>query len=111
MNKDKLIIKLGNLLSDISERYYYAGWLEGTEYYVPELCGRAIKSNSAQPWGHGEVTPAKAKKLVEISKELGHWVKLNDAGIGYESFNPFPIPNEILLKLNHELQLERKEDR
>jgi hypothetical protein len=109
--KTKLIQELGELMSDISERCYYAGWLGGTEYFVPVLCRRALETNNAQPWGHGEVTPNDAKSLTDISDKLGNWVNLDEAGIGYEEFNPFPIPKEYLENLDRELKIGKQKCR
>ena len=81
-------------MSEISEECYYAGWLNGTEYFVPELCRRARDLGKSQTWGHGEVGPQKAEELFKIAELLGHWVDLDEMGSGYDPHDPFPIPPE-----------------
>ena len=91
-------------MSSISEEAYYAGWYDGTEYYVPELCRRAIRTQRPQRWSRAIVTPGQAQELMGIVGTLGHWVKLNDEGTGYEPFDPFPIPLEYRQELNKDLK-------
>ena len=85
---------LGQEMSDISEDCYCAGWLGGTEYVVPELCRRAAESGRPQWWGPDVVTPERARGLVHLAEQLGHWADLDEAGVGYVPFRPFPIPPE-----------------
>jgi hypothetical protein len=99
---ERLIAELGRLMSDCSEDCHYAGWLGDTEYLVPELCRRALETAEPQPWGHGKVSPQLAARMTAIAKELGHWVVLNDLGVGFEPFDPFPVPPEILKELDKE---------
>jgi hypothetical protein len=94
---------LGQEMSDISERCWAAGWLGGTEYLLPELCVRADRENMAQPWGRGEVTPGKARGLLELARRLGHWANLDEQGNGYEPFDPWPIPLQYIEILDGEL--------
>jgi hypothetical protein len=103
-----LILRLGNLMSRVSEDCYCAGWLGGTEYSVPELCRRALTSALSQPWGHGVVTPALARTLCDIAEQLGHWVDTDEASVGYVPFSPFPIPPEHIAALDRELERERQ---
>lgn len=97
--------RLGRLMAEVSEACYCAGWLGGTEYSVPELCRRAIESGSRQPWGQGDVTPDQALRLAKIADELGHWADLDEPGVGYEPFAPFPIPAELTAELDRERTL------
>lgn len=94
-----LIQTLGDLMSDVSEDCYYAGWLGGTEHVVPELCRRALATNAVQFWGHGEVTPERADRLWQVAAELGHWVDLDEAGVGYV---PFPVPVDVAEQINRD---------
>lgn len=87
-----LLQHLGAAMSDISEACYYAGWLRGAEYMVPELCRRAIESGQPQQWGHGQVTPEQALDLIALAEQLGSWACLDDDGIAYVPFQPFPLP-------------------
>jgi len=101
----KLLQELGRMMSDISEACYCAGWMGNTEYIVPELCTRAVKSGVAQPWGQSQVTPAKAAELCAAAALLGHWADLDEMAVHYEPFQPFPVPAEII----DEIERERRE--
>lgn len=98
----QLLQQLGDAMSAISERCWFAGWLAGTEYLVPELCRRSAASGSAQPWGRGEVTPGEALQLLELAACLGTWADLGD----HQEFiphQPFPVPPEHAEALDREL--------
>jgi hypothetical protein len=101
-DREGLIRRLGELMSGVSERCCYAGWLVDSEYFVPELCRRALASGQPQPWGHGTVEPAEAQDLTAIATQLGHWVTLDHAGVGYVRHDPFPIPAAHLAALDEE---------
>lgn len=94
-----LIRRLGELMSGVSESCYYAGWLAGTEYCVPELCRRAVATGEPQPWGHGVITPDQAAELAALAGQLGHWATLDDDGTGYMRHDPFPIPEKYAAAL------------
>jgi hypothetical protein len=89
-----LVQQLGQAMSDISEDCYCAGWLGGTEYFVPELCRRAVESGRMQYWGHGEVTPEQARELVALAERAGCWADTDYYSVGYDPFQPFPMPPE-----------------
>lgn len=93
---------LGEAMSAISERCYYAGWMGGAEYLIPELCRRAIATDTRQPWGHGFVSPGDARELCALAERAGGWVDLDETGVGYERFDPFPIPIEYAQDLDRE---------
>jgi hypothetical protein len=97
-----LLRLLGQEMSDISEDCYCAGWLGGTEYFVPEICRRALESGRSQIWGHGEVTPARAKELTLLADQLGCWADLDEDGIGYVPHQPFPVPQQYIEALDRE---------
>jgi hypothetical protein len=97
-----LIRRLGELMSGVSESCYYAAWLMGTEFCVPELCRRAVATGEPQPWGHGVITPGQAAELAALATELGHWATLDDDGIGYVRHDPFPIPEKYVAALRGE---------
>lgn len=97
-----LLQRLGEAMSDLSEQCYYAGWMAGTEYLVPELCRRADATGQPQPWGHGEVTPERARELLAPAARLGSWADLDEAGIGYVPHQPFPLPPPYLEQLERE---------
>ena len=85
---------LGKEMSDISEDCYCAGWLGGTEYLVPELCRRALATGQMQFWGHGEVTPERARGLLLLANAAGSWADMDDDAVVYVPFDPFPIQPE-----------------
>ena len=97
-------------MSDISEDCYCAGWLGGTEHFIPELCRRALATQETQYWGHGDISPDLAARLLAIASELGHWVDTNFHSNSYEPFEPFPIPPQYLEALDRE-QLLSKQNR
>lgn len=100
MAPPQLLRTLGDLMSGISESCYQAAWMVGTEYMVPELCRRALESGEAQPWARGTVTPAVARHLSELADKLGGWARLDEAGTGYQPFDPFPTPDRFLEELD-----------
>ena len=100
--RHSLVQLLGQLMSDISEDCYCAGWLGGTEYFVPELCRRAVETGQTQRWGHGEVTPEQARGMIHIAEQIGCWADLDEPGSGYTSFNPFPIPAQYINGIDRE---------
>ena len=110
-DKEEIIIEqLGILMSNISEDCNCAGWLYGTEYFVPELCKRACKTNLDQPWGHGSVSPSLAKKLIQLSNELDSWVDINEKGSAYIKFNPYPIPKKYKVNLDREFKVAQQKN-
>jgi hypothetical protein len=94
--------QLGKAMSDISEDCYCAGWLGGTEYLVPELCRRAVLTGTPQFWGHGEVTPAQAQELIALAERAGCWADTDYLSVGYDPFQPFPIPPEYVEAIERE---------
>ena len=101
IDKDSLTHVLGDLMSAVSEDCYCAGWMKGTEYLVPSLCQRVLEINRPQPWAYGELGPGMAAVLQTIADKLGHWVNLDDQGVGYVPFKPFPTPQEYIDELEH----------
>jgi hypothetical protein len=93
--------ELGGLMSEFSEACWSAGWLEGTEYMVPELCRRAISSGESQPWAHGHLTLEQALAMTGLAKQLGHWVRPSDDGTAYVPFSPGDVPSRYIEDLDH----------
>jgi len=98
-----LLRRLGDAMSDLSERCYYAGWMTGTEYVVPELCRRAAATGEPQPWGQDEVTAVEAAELLSLALRLGTWADLDEAGTGYVPFQPFPVPAKYQEEIEREI--------
>lgn len=97
-----LVQRLGQEMSDLSEDCWCAGWLGGTEYFVPELCRRAVESGLSQFWGHGEITPRLAGELVALAELAGCWADTDYYSVGYDPFQPFPIPPEYIEAVERE---------
>lgn len=60
--------KLRDLMSDISEDHYCAGWLIGLEFVL----WRMVQGGSRH-FGFGEVDPARVEKLRVLSRSVGGW--------------------------------------
>ncbi len=99
IDREILIDMLGDLMSNVSEECYSAGWYDGSEYLIPALCEKALKIGTPRPWAHGEVTPENASLLVAISERIGSWVNLNESGNEYVAFDPYPIPEKYLQEI------------
>ncbi len=97
-----LIQQLGAAMSDVSEECYYAGWLGGTEDVLPELCRRAIETETTQRWGHGEVTPETARKLWAMAERAGAWADLHPQDDSYVPYQPFPVSTEVAEEVDRE---------
>jgi hypothetical protein len=100
--RNAVVQHLGSAMSDISEDCYCAGWLGGTEYMVPQLCRRAVDLGKTQYWGHGEVTPEQARKLILLAEQAGSWADTDYYSVGYNPFQPFPIPQEYIDSVERE---------
>src|SRR5439155_102869 len=61
---------------------------------MPAPGRRAVATDQPQFWGHGEITPEIARGLIALADQIGSWADLDEAGVGYEPFQPFPIPPE-----------------
>jgi hypothetical protein len=94
--RNALVQELGQAMSNISEDCYCAGWLGGTEYYIPELCRRAVETGRTQYWGHGAVTPQQARELMALAERAGCWADTDYYSVGYDPFQPFPIPPQYV---------------
>lgn len=100
--RNGLLQLLGKAMSDVSEECYCAGWLDGTEYFVPELCRRALTTRQTQHWGRWEVTPELARGLQALADQVGSWANLDADATGYIPFQPFPIPAVYLESIERE---------
>src|SRR3954462_11666022 len=100
--RSALVQLLGRALSDVSEECYHSGWLGGNEYFVPELCRRAIATGQTQYWGHGQVTPEQARGLTFLAEQIGAWADLDEPGSGYIPFDPFSIPQQYVEAIERE---------
>jgi hypothetical protein len=87
---------LGAMMGSFSEDCCGASWAPGTEYIVPVLCGRAIRSNQPQRWGAGVLEPGFAGLMSSFARRLGHWAMLNGDGTRCMPFQPVPVPEKYL---------------
>ena len=97
--RQNLTHELGELMSELSEKCFYARWLVGTENILPEICNLVIKSQESERWGQFEVTVEEAKKLCKIANRLGHWVNFNmslakNAPL-FVPYDPFIHPDDL----------------
>ena len=93
LERTKLINEIGQLMSDITEDCFCASWLpKDTEYTVPMLCLRAVKTRQPQKWGRWHITLKDAETLVRLSEELGSWANQDDEYVNglpsYIAFKP-----------------------
>jgi hypothetical protein len=66
---------LYDLMSDISEDCYCAGWMMGNEYILWEIL---TNPSASRNYGQAIVTPEKIAILREISAEIGGWIRWRD---------------------------------
>ena len=72
---------LGNLMSDISERCYCAGWMIGTEDAIGELVDEALVTGQDARSGFWYISLYEARLLKMLHDYVGGWVTLGeDAG-------------------------------
>ena len=61
--------ELCDFMSDLSERYYSAGWMTNLEYVLWDAI-----LNGERKYGHGFISNANISKLVELSNQCGCWI-------------------------------------
>lgn len=66
-------LALYDLMSEISERCYCAGWMEGTE----AACWEAVLDGFTR-WGISVITPEEADRLADLSNQAGGWWQWNE---------------------------------
>jgi len=62
--------ELYDLMSEISEEHWCAGWMYGLEFDLWER----VKSDDPLPYGFREIDAALLKRLRELSEEIGGWI-------------------------------------
>lgn len=67
--------QLAELMSDISEQCWCAGWMMGTEFALWEVL---TSPHRGRHLGKGEVTLDQLVKLRALSEEAGGWIYWND---------------------------------
>lgn len=74
---------LGERMSDISERCWYAGWMLGTEY---TLWQAVVEGPMA--WGHDVITEEDIAVLKALADQADGWIMFDDIGPQDELFIP-----------------------
>jgi len=87
-----LIIALGQMMSNVSENCWCAGWLVDLEEELPILCEKALKTKQPQRFGRDHITVGDAEIITALVDLLGHWVIL-DSGSGRQGYKPYTPQN------------------
>ena len=66
---------LGEMMSEISERCWYAGWMLSAEYVL----WQAVVEGPAS-WGHGTISEADIATLKALWEEAGGWIMFDQFG-------------------------------
>lgn len=66
-------LALADLMSEISERCYHAGWMQNVEYVLWD----ALKSGE-RIYGHGTITQEDISALKELSQAANCWIAFDD---------------------------------
>ncbi len=72
-SRDELLQRLGELMSDVSERCYSAQWMGDTLTAIESRCRRALLDHEPQPWGIDEISVAEATELWSLAAQVGGW--------------------------------------
>jgi hypothetical protein len=75
LSRSELLKRLGDTMSDVSQRCYCAGWMGDTTPAIERLCRAALRTNQPQPWGYEELSVAEAAKLWELAEQIGGWAE------------------------------------
>ncbi len=77
--------ELAQLMSDISEEAFYAGWMDQLEY---DLWAAIHEGRPKYGRKYGQITlgDEQVRRLLELSERLGGWVWFNEE-LGLEEFN------------------------
>lgn len=65
--------QLADLMSAISERCYYAGWIENLEYIL-----WASLNDGVRKYGHDIISQEDIDKLGEYSRDLNCWIYMDE---------------------------------
>ena len=74
------------LMSDISERCWYAEWLQGTEFVL----WSALQTGPIEHWGHGSVTLEDIDQLRRLSYAAGGWIAWAESNVS--AIDPEIVP-------------------
>lgn len=65
--------QLANLMSEISERCYAAGWMSGLEFVLWDALTTGPRS-----YGHDKITTEQIEHLRKLSNRTGTWIVYDD---------------------------------
>jgi hypothetical protein len=65
--------RLENLMSEISERCYSAGWMQDLEYILWDAV-----INGQRKYGHGTITKFDIDELKKLSTTCNSWIYMDD---------------------------------
>ena len=70
-------MQLADLMSEISQDCYYAGWIDGLEYRL----WRAVTDVADDLiYGAAKITPEQVSQMRKLSDSLGGWIICGDDG-------------------------------
>ena len=67
--------ELRDLMSETSERLYYAGWMDGTEYRLWTFMNDPTDDGE---WGLGTLPESLRGELAALSERIGGWIYFAD---------------------------------
>jgi hypothetical protein len=82
-----LVTELGRKMSEISQECFCANWLFGQHDDLPRLCYKADSTNRDQEYGHGTLSIARARELIDLATRAGSWAVPGDDD-SYEPYHP-----------------------
>lgn len=82
VNKNK-VIQLSLCITNLSHKYYAAGWLSGVEYILWEILTNSWVDTQ---FGFGTLSPAELEKLSSLSLSCGGWVTYPEELINDEKY-------------------------
>ena len=70
-------ILLLNLMQDLSEEHWHAGWMDGTEYTLWE--STSVPDDQEFNWGASNILPEERKQLRDLSEKANGWWIWNES--------------------------------
>lgn len=82
---------LYQLMSDISERCYFAGWMAGNEF---RLWAAVVDPADNLEYGRRAISPNEVTELRALSETLGGWIVWGDdeMGLKIDDWGPYFVP-------------------
>jgi hypothetical protein len=79
MTRQQAMDYLGQIMSDNSEKCYFAGWLIGLEEELPYACMDILDGMDRAGLGQwGLISVQDAMLMTALANALGHWVDLDN---------------------------------